>query len=203
MQRFVYILNAGSIKRFLDKIQSIGKPTKLTLKVLESMGFKSTNDRPLISIAKTLGFTSHDGTPTDRWQQFRDKANARRVLADGIREHYAELFKMYPDAYRQDNEALTNFFSTQTSLAARAVSSMVQTFKALVENAGLESPDTLITTNRSEGAAAGLTGDEQTKRQLGDKGIVININIQLTLPDTTNVDTYEAIFTAMKKHILS
>lgn len=203
MEKFVYSVNAANIKPFLEKIQSVGKPDKLTLKILESMGFKSTNDRALVSITKALGLTSADGVPTERWQQYRDKPNARRILAAGIREHYSDLFRMYPDAYRQDNEALTNFFNSQTSLSARTVSAMVQTFKTLVENADFESPEIPISVSPPAGGTTTPPGDAPIRKHSGSQRVVININVQFTLPDTTNVDTYEAIFTAMKRHILS
>lgn len=35
------------------------------------------------------------------------------------------------------------------------------------------------------------------------KGITININIQLTLPETTDENVYDRLFSSMKKHLLS
>ncbi len=203
MDRYAYTLSAGSIKPFMEKIQSTGIPPKLTLTEVKSMGFKGSNDRNLIPIMKALGFISSTGAPLERWTQFRDRTVARRVFADAIEEHYGELFRMYPDAYRQDNEALTNFFNSKTKLGERAVGAMVATFKALVELADFDAPGTVVTpqsagTNAGQGQTGGLV-----RTQVSNRGTVININIQLTLPDTTNFDTYEAIFKALKRHVLS
>ena len=202
MGEYVYTLVPANLKSFLEKIQSAGIPEKLTTKVLESLGFKSKNERVFIPIMKALGFISAEGVPQDRWKRFRDKSIARTVLAEGIRGHYESLFKMYPDAHHQDNEALTNFFSTQTSLGAKAVASMVRTFRALAENADFESSVTTPPPSR-EAISGQPPAGAPIRTQISDQGIVININIQFTLPDTTNSDTFEAIFKALKKQLLS
>lgn len=202
MDKFAYTLSPGNIKPFLEKIQTAGVPPKLSLTLLKSLGFKSSNNRTLIAVMKALGFISSKGVPTEKWTLFRDRTTAKRVLADAIREHYDELFKLYPDAHRKDNEALTNFFTSQTKLGERAVGAMVQTFKALVENADFESPD-FITPPLPVTVSDQVPDSRPVRTHVSNQGTVININIQLTLPDTTNVDTYEAIFKALKKHILS
>jgi hypothetical protein len=60
-KKYMYLPNPGRLRDFLEKIQEVGVPSKLTLKVLQGMGFKSTNDRPLISAMKSLGFLSGSG----------------------------------------------------------------------------------------------------------------------------------------------
>ena len=64
MADFPYIPTAPSVKRFLDHIRSAGIPEKVTIKYLEKVGFKSTNDRYLIGILKFIGFI--DGVGVDR-----------------------------------------------------------------------------------------------------------------------------------------
>ena len=108
---YVYTTNPAKVKQFLETIQTAGVPDKITIKTLESLGFKSTNDRPIVGIMKAVGFVSASGEPTKRWQQYRNKQTAGTALAAGIREHYNELFKTYPDAHQRDNEALRNFFT--------------------------------------------------------------------------------------------
>jgi hypothetical protein len=201
MEKYVYISNSTRIMSFLDKIQSTGYPNKLDRMLLESLGFKNSNDRPLIPMMKALGFVSSDGTPTERWKNYRDKASAGYVLAEGIREHYAELYKTYPDAHLQDNEALRNFFNTHSKVGKRAIDYMISTFKTLTENADFkaERPDILTQGQEPKQESPGRL----PSRQIQNQGYTININIQLTLPETTNTSTYDAIFLAMKKHLLS
>lgn len=201
MDRYVYTLSAGNIKPFMDKLQGTGVPPKLTLVELASMGFKGSNDRALIPVLKAMGFISSKGDPLERWTQYRNKSASRRILGEAIQEYYADLFRMYSDAQRQDNEALTNFFTSKTKLGERAVGAMVQTFKALVELADFDSPDTTIPPSPPTDAGPD-PGRVTVRTQASNRGTVVNVNIQLTLPDTTNFETYEAIFKALKKHVL-
>src|SRR5439155_1400252 len=58
---FIYMTNPAKIAPFLHKIRAAGKPEKVTLKTIESLGFKSINDRPLLSIIKALGLVDGSG----------------------------------------------------------------------------------------------------------------------------------------------
>jgi len=67
--QYTYMNNSKKLKRFLDVIQDAGVPQKLTNQVLQGLGFKSNNDRPLLTIMKAFGFVSSSGVPTPRWQE--------------------------------------------------------------------------------------------------------------------------------------
>jgi hypothetical protein len=199
MDKFPYILVPNSIKQFLDKIQSTGIPNKLTYDYLGTIGFKSSNHRSLIQIMKSLGFITSDGVPTERWKRYRDKNAAKQVLSEGIKECYSDLFQLYPDAHLKDIDTLTNYFKSKTSVGNRAVSAMVQTFKILSEMAELlpidmqESEELQIKSSRQPQ----LHMDKEKEMR---QDLIININIQITLPETSNIETYDAIFAAMKRH---
>lgn len=104
---FPYLTNPASLRKFLEKIRTVGVPEKVTIAYLASLGFKSANDRPIIAALKLLGFADGSGVPTETWQRYRPRETAGAVLAQAIRTTYSELFSIYPDAERKDNEALT------------------------------------------------------------------------------------------------
>lgn len=200
MAGYAYIQNASKIKEFLEKIPNISIPDKLTYKKLEELGFKSSNDRRLVGIMKAIKFIDDTGKPTRRWKEYRDKSKARKVLAEGIREHYHELFGTYPDAYQKDKEALNNFFRPNTKVGARALDFMILTFQTLVGMAdfsGLDKPQEIDTMERKKEIPQTLPGE------IKKEGYTININIQLTLPETDNPEVYNEFFKAFKKHLLS
>src|SRR5947207_4396833 len=130
---FVYTPNPAKIRPFLEKIRGAGKPDKVTLKTIQSLGFKSNNDRALLPIIKALGLVDGSGVPTARWSAFR--SNPKAAVAAGIREHYAKLFALYPDAYQKDTEALNSFFSSHTSVSAGTLKFIISTFKTLCSHA--------------------------------------------------------------------
>lgn len=199
MEKFPYILNVSCINKFLKKIQSTGVPSKVNVDYLKALGFRSSNHRALVPMIKALGFVSSDGLPTERWKKYRDRTVAKQAMAEGIMECYSDLFKIYPDAHLKDTETLVNFFKSKTSVGDRAVTAMVQTFRTLVQTAEFLSIDKQVNQEQqtiSNMSAPRLESSGWDTRQ----ALVININIQLTLPETSNVDTYDAIFAAMKKH---
>jgi hypothetical protein len=77
----VYIQTYGQLGEFFGKIQEGQAPAKFTQQHLKDIGYASTNHRSLIPLLKALGFLSPDGTPTPRYHKYRDKSQARLVLA--------------------------------------------------------------------------------------------------------------------------
>ena len=128
---FPYTKNVGTMKRFFERIPEIGTPEKITFNLLYNLGFKSTNDRPIISILRFLKFTDSSGNPSEYYKIYKDKSKSRIVLGKAIKESYSELFKLYPNAEKQDINNLRNFFSTHTKGAEQTLKAMVDTFKTL------------------------------------------------------------------------
>jgi len=104
MADFPYTPNPAAIKRFLSHVQSAGVPEKITQKYLEKVGFKSTNDRYIIGVPKSIGLIDASGVPTQLWQSYRNRKAAGATLATALRTGYSDLFRTYPDAYRKDSE---------------------------------------------------------------------------------------------------
>jgi Family of unknown function (DUF5343) len=191
--------NPASLGRFLDKIRTVGVPEKVTIAYLNSLGFKSTNDRPIISALKFLGFVDNAGAPSSTWQRYRPKETAGAVLAEAIRTAYSELFAIYPDAERKDNEALRNFFSTHTKVGEATLNLIVRTFKVACDAAdfsGAAPPPP----HKNDGEG----GNHQATKTVvkgQSNGPAININIQLQLQATEDPKVYDNFFAAMKKHL--
>ena len=102
----------------------------------------------------------------------------------------------------QDDETLRNFFKAETELGERASDYMVKTFRALTDLADFKVEKPGPPPGEKELDDKKPPTDLLSK-QILKPGVVININIQLTLPETTNTATYDAFFNAMKKHLLS
>ena len=63
---FIYTAQPANVVPFLEKIRKAGVPPKVTLKTIESFGFKSKNDRRLLPVLKGLGLVDSSGAPTER-----------------------------------------------------------------------------------------------------------------------------------------
>ncbi len=202
---FIYMTNPAKIRPFLEKIRAAGKPDKVTLQTIRSLGFKSNNDRALLPIIKALGLVDGSGAPTARWSSFR--SNHKAALAAGIREHYAKLFALYPDAFQKDTEALNSFFSSHTSVSAGTLKFIISTFKTLCSLADFGPESTLIEVTSPAAATAPIgaptiIAQSQPIVSAGP-GLTVNINVQLTLPENADAKTFDQFFKAMREHLLN
>jgi len=208
VEKSPYTPNPGAIPRFLSHIQSAGKPEQVTQKYLMSVGFRSGNDTYLIGIFKAIGFLDSQGAPTEVWTSYRDTKRGSAVLAGAIKRGYSELFKIYPDAYRKDNEALRNFFTTHNAkLSESTLQLVVSTFKKLCESADFEQAiDEAPKGAAKPGPKAAHVGVEDPAIEVRTPRFTessVNINIELHLPATEDASIYEKLFAALRKHLLS
>lgn len=208
MADFAYTPAPARLVDFLSKIQTIGVPDKITQKFLISLGFKSNNDRYFPGILRTLGFTDSSNVPTERWKLYRNKTQAPKVMAAAIKEAYASLFSMYQDAYRKDDEAITNFFTSNSTVGQKAIQYMVRTFRELCNLADFREPTDIPLKEKSPVLEPLI--QEHTKEpqeiivdtQELRHGVTLNINIQLTLPETKDGSIYDKIFESLKKNLI-
>jgi hypothetical protein len=209
---YAYVNATNKIKAFMEKIQDVGVPAKVTQTWLALLGFRSTNDRSLIAMLKQIKFVDASGQPTKYWEEYR--AGDRRMLALAIREGYPAFFETYSDAQRRSSAELENLVKVGNArINQDTVRRVVSTFRALVgeadfDNLGSEPRPSATTTANGSGNLGTTVQSQETftptvvgARVLG-AGLTINVNVQLTLPETTDASVYEKLFAAMREHLL-
>jgi len=199
MLTFPYMSNPAKIKQFLEHVQSASIPSKVSQNYLLSAGYKSKNDWPLINIMKFIGFLDSSGAPTSVWQDYRAKARATAVLAKAIQTSYVDLFAMYPDAFRKDDEALRNYFTSKTNVGKSTVNYIVLTFKNLCKLAVFEALPAEAPV--SEPTVPLPTKEGAARIPTVTPGLTVNINIQLTLPATDDESVYDKLFASLKRNL--
>lgn len=230
MTKFPYLVAHTRLKPFLTKIQDVGTPAVVDKKWLTTVGFGSENDARILPLIEFIGFIDGSGKPTPRWQVYRSTSRAKQVMAQGVREGYAELFHTYTDAYVRSDTDLGDYFRSASGSGAATISRMVTAFRLLcdmadfmTEGGGVVAPEptktaqettstedtpndtpntTADSTNHSVPNGAADAGIRSITRTL-TTGVTLNINIQLTVPDTTDEKVYDNFFAALKKHLLS
>ena len=61
----------------MKKIVDGTAPPKFTVAHLKGLGFKSSNDQGIIPVLKDLKFLTADGTPTQRYHDYRDPSKSK------------------------------------------------------------------------------------------------------------------------------
>lgn len=201
MADFVYTTVPGKIQPLLSKIREVGVPSKVTVQWLKSVGFKSSNDASLIGVLKFLGLTDASGIPTARWTQFRG-SNYKQVLGEAVRQGYADLFAVYPDANSRSQTDLDHVFSTSSSGGKQVIAKTISTFKAIAEQAEFgpvaEQTDLHMPSGplHTPAVSARPTGAAPTT-----SGPSLHIDIQVHISPEASADQIEQVFASMAKHL--
>jgi len=202
MGEFPYTTVPGKLGTLLEKIREVGVPQKVNRDWLNSLGFKSSNDRKMISVLKFVGLIDESCKPTPRWTEFRG-ANYKSVLGDAVREAYADLYSMYPDAHQRPQSDLEHFFSTTTKAGKPAVEKTVSTFRALVQLAEFSSsPIAQPSEVFQPGLTEQATGAQPTWIQQ-TPGPSLHIDIQIHISPDASPEQIDQIFASMARHLYS
>lgn len=203
-----YINNVGSLTKFLEEIRTAGVPERVTFEFLKTLGFKSSNDRPIIGVLKAIGFLDANGTPTESYRSFRDPDLGPKVLARVLRSAYADLYLANTKAHDLSLEKLKGIIATKTSKGTLVVKLIASTFKTLAKAANFSEP-----AGETEKKAAKPADRPKPSDDGGHKapfpppaGVGVagfHYNIQIHLPTTTDITVYNAIFKSLKEHLLS
>lgn len=192
-----------SVKRLPDALKAIRSaqaPDRFSQKFLEDLGFTSSNDRLLIGVLKSLGLLSDQGQPTDRYYRYLDETQSAAVLAEGVRDAYADLFQLNRNAHEMSASDVFNKMRTlsQGKYSDDVLKKMSNTFRALAAEANFEDLPPEVNDELDEQPEEVLAPPSETGLKLG--GLVYNI--QLHLPESRDPAVYDALFRSLRQHLL-
>lgn len=194
---FAYTTSVKNLPAILAKVRVAGTPPKFTIEFLrQNLGFPSSTDRAVIPIFKALGFLAADGTPTARYNEYRDEGRSGKALAVGLREGWADIFLSDQRAYERSSSELVELFKSVSGANEGVAQKMATTFKTLASNADWSSTE----------AASDTAGDDSgfpaQQPRSPTQGIALHHDIHLHLPPTSDVSVYTAIFRALRSELL-
>ena len=125
MANLPYVLAISTLEKMLEKIQTASVPEKFSQDFVSTkLNLKSGTARALIPFIKKMGLVSTDGTPTDRYREFRNPDKSGLAIATAMRELFDTLFEMNEYVYELDNSKLKSLIVEATG--AEANSAVVQ-----------------------------------------------------------------------------
>lgn len=206
-----YLTSVKNVESMFNSIIGAKAPERFTTKFLEDLGFKSSTDRLFIGMLKALGFLDEGGQPTQRYYEFLDQSQSKRIVAMGIEEAYEDLFNLNRNAQNMSNDDVKNKLKTLTQgqKSDRVIEQMAMTFRALCSYADWANHDeqriytNTTKENRNNEEEASVSSNETSKiEKIDDAKMNLHYNIQIHLPETTNMAVYDAIFQSLKRHLL-
>jgi hypothetical protein len=208
-----YTLKPGSIPAYFEAMLSAEAPKRFTARFLESLEFTSSTDRLFIGILRDLGFIDQESAPTKRYYEFLDRSQSARVIAQGVREAFSDLFAINKEANTLTTEDVKNKLRTlyQGAKTDGLISRIASTFTALSEYgdftgnppraAEVSPPDA----SKANTTATMETGDKNLplpgapQKSIGLDSLQYHINI--VLPESRDQAVYDAIFKSLRDHL--
>jgi len=202
-----YVQVYGQIPQFFDELSKGQAPERFTVQHLKDLGFASSNHRAFIPLLKELGFLSEDGTPTQRYHDYRSSALSRLVMGQAVREAYGDIFVLRSNPTDVDWPLIEGKFKSAHNKSENVAKLMASTFFALLAMADLN-PPTLNTPPAVKEIIEVEPPKTPPSPPAGNSGpalrgtTTLHYNIQIHLPATKDIEVYNAIFKSLKEHLL-
>jgi len=205
--------SVSNLHKILDAIQRAAAPETFHLDFLKDLGFTSSNDRGAVKLLKFLGFLDGSGRPQTAYREFMDQSKAKLVLAKQLRHAYDDLFKADLKANEKSVDHLKGWFKTKTGSGDAVAKKIASTFKSLCQYADFSQSSSFDhpAPAPDQGSDKPKAAESNTENQEGTNnggngrigsGFGLVYRFEIHLPDTQNVDTFRAIFKALREELM-
>jgi Family of unknown function (DUF5343) len=202
-----YLGAPGTLKRVLDKIIEAQRPERFTVDFLENvLKMSGGSARATIPVLKRLGFLASDGAPTEVYSRFKTESGRPAAALLAMRNGFAEIFRRSEYAHAADDSKIHDVVVEITGLPKndQVVSAIRGTFKVLKSyippGADLSGSGDAATHEPSAAADSNPDLMETPDRDLNS--IQLSYNINIVLPETSDLTVLNAIFRSLKEHLL-
>lgn len=201
-----YLTASGTLKTILNKIVELAKPEKFNYDFLNNVvKLSGGGARACIPILKKMEFLNSDNTPTELYSKFRTESGRSSAAYLGLRNAFPEIFKRSDYAYSLEEPKLRDIILEITGLKAndtvsQAIKSTFNVIKSFIGN-GFNHADL---GGQSEVAAMTpeLTTTETDANASSIRGFGIAYNINIIVPETSDLAVLNAIFRSVRENLL-
>ena len=195
-----YLSSYKNVPTLFEKIATAKIPETFHHQFLQdTIGLKSTSDRPLIPFLRNLGFVDTANKPTADYSLLKGSEDQRRVaIADGLRRAYRPLFDSDEKAWEHSGDKLRSLVSqvagTDEDMTARIANTFAAVaklgdFKAVAKEAPKKEKEAPDADAEEHGAGRKVKGLRTE----------FHYNIQVVLPSNGTEEVYLNIFNAIRK----
>jgi hypothetical protein len=199
-----YVQTYAQIPSFFERLRQGQAPEKFTRQYLKDLGFKSSNHHALIPLLKGLGFLSADGSPTQVYKDYLDASRSKKVLGHALRTAYSDIFTIKAKPSQQDKALIEGKFRSTYNVSENVASLQANTFLNLLKIADIENDSDKLEVVAPEVAATAKKEPlaEHVAGKPQGQPLELHYTIQIHLPPTKEIDVYNAIFKALREHLL-
>jgi hypothetical protein len=199
-----YIQVYGQLPQLFKRISDGQAPEKFTRQHLKDLGFASSNFNAVIPLLKALGFLSSEGVPTQRYLDYRDASQSRKIMANAVRDAYGDLFTIKAHPTSADRNLIEGKFKSSHNATPNTAKLMASTFFALLDLADLstQAPTELEKKKEIHLPNPPVEKIVKSEHKQEKPSPTLHYNIQIHLPATKDIEVFGAIFKALREHLL-
>jgi hypothetical protein len=189
----------------LERIPTSEKPGVFNTDFLGTvMGATGGAARPIIPIFKATGLLNQSGSPTELYAQYQTEAGRPAAAIQALRNGFGEVFRRNQYAHRADESTLTDVIVAITGLPKKdgIVRYILSTFQVFQGTAKLARDDGSVS-DQADTRLSAETPLDQEPLANGNGRLQLAYNINVILPETTNVEVYNAIFRSLRGNLLT
>lgn len=205
-----YVTATGNVEKALKGIKSAATPESVSQDFVKTiLGIKGGSGNQITAYLKKIGFATADGTPTEIYKKFRNAATEGWAAAQALKTGYAPLYVRNEYMHRLSDEDLRGLVVEETGAEqdSNVVGLVIACIKQLKKFAKW---DTLPPEEKSEKPPADSlpvappSSQNPVSPQMPAQRLGLNLGytINLNLPATSDPAVFNAIFRALKEHLL-
>lgn len=167
---------------------------------------KGGTGRMAISTLKKMAFLTSDGTPTELYSKFKTAGGRSAAALQGLRNAYPEFFKRSEYAHTADESRLNDLVVEVTGLQksdpiARQIKGTFNAIRSYVV-AGTSAERDSEDASSLEATASSAPVRPPAIDAEPTSGINLAYNINIVLPETSDLNVLNAIFRSLKENLL-
>lgn len=204
-----YLTSSGTLKKVLDRVIDASRPDKFNGDFLENvLKLKGGSARATVPILKRMGFVSSDGKPTELYAKFRTQSGRGPAALQGLRSGFSEIFKRSEYAHSVEDSKLRDIIVEITGLkssdpVAIAIKGTFNVMKSYIPaNMDIATPEEESSGDDESGSDTSRGNAIVTSSNNGSKALALAYNINIVLPETSDLRVLNAIFKSIKENLL-
>jgi hypothetical protein len=206
MATLPYVTAPGNVEKALKGIKTAATPDAVSQDFVKTiLGIKGGSGNQMTAYLKKIGFATADGTPTDLYKKFRNTGTEGWSAAQALRTGYAPLFTRNEYMYKLTDDELKGLIIEETGAEqdSSAVPLVLACIKHIKKLAKWDGVPTEEANNRKGHESAHRAGAaDRTPPDQSVVGLNLGYTINLNLPATSDPAVFNAIFRALKEHLL-
>lgn len=197
---FPYSQAYGKLSDALKNLISAERPQKFNASFLDSvLKITGGSAAPIPPILKKCGMIGSDNSPTDLYSKFKSDSSRPTAALAALKNGFSEIFKRNDHAHYLSDDRIVDIIVEITGLNKNdpIVRAIFGTFNSFNEYAKAAPAETKKFEEKSREKDDGNDGNQF---KLDGMNLINTINI--VLPETTNVEVYNAIFKSIRDNMI-